>query len=102
QSFVHDHKTNGKIMSLVPEIKHGVLLLFTMTILKTAQAQEHPVYVDHHKPIAARVGDLLSRLTLEEKVSLVHANGHFSTAGVPRLGIPDLFMDDGPLGVREE
>ena len=46
--------------------------------------------------------DLLSRLTLEEKVSLVHGNGHFSTAGVPRLGIPDLTMDDGPLGVREE
>jgi len=89
-------------MSLVPEIKHCVFLLFTITILKTTQAQEHPLYIDNSKPVEARVEDLLSRLTLDEKVSLVHANTHFSTAGVPRLGIPDLIMDDGPLGVREE
>ena len=89
-------------MSLVPEIKHCVFLLFTMTLLKTAQAQERPLYIDNTKPIEARVEDLLSRLTQEEKVSLVHANGSFTTAGVPRLGIPDLIMDDGPLGVREE
>ena len=89
-------------MRLVPELKHCVLLLFTMTILKTTQAQEPALYLDNKKPIEARVEDLLSRLTLEEKVLLVHANGPFSTAGVPRLGIPDLIMDDGPLGVREE
>ncbi len=89
-------------MSLVPEIKHCLFLLFAMTILKTTQAQEPPLYLDNKKPVDARVGDLLSRLTLEEKVLLVHANGPFSTAGVPRLGIPDLVMDDGPLGVREE
>ena len=89
-------------MRLVPELKHCVLLLFTMTILKTTQAQEPALYPDNKKPIEARVEDLLSRLTLEEKVLLVHANGPFSTAGVPRLGIPDLIMDDGPLGVREE
>ena len=89
-------------MSLVPEIKHCVILLFTTTIIQTTQAQERPLYLDSTKPIEARVEDLLSRLTLEEKVSLVHANANFSTAGVPRLGIPDLIMDDGPLGVREE
>ena len=89
-------------MRLIPEIKHCFFLLSAMTILKTAQAQEPPLYLDKNKPVEARVEDLLSRLTLEEKVSLVHANGHFSTAGVPRLGVPDLVMDDGPLGVREE
>ena len=89
-------------MSLVPEMKRCVFLLFTMTILQTAQAQERPLYIDNTKPIEARVEDLLSRLTLEEKVSLVHANDNFSTAGVPRLGIPETQMDDGPLGVREE
>ena len=46
--------------------------------------------------------DLLSKLTLEEKDSLIYANSTFSTAGVPRLGIPELWMDDGPMGVREE
>jgi beta-glucosidase len=54
------------------------------------------------QPLESRVQNLLSRLTLEEKVSLVHAKSTFSVAGVPRLGIPDLRMDDGPMGVRQE
>jgi len=67
-----------------------------------AGAQEQPAYLDDSKPIDARVEDLLSRLTLEEKVSLVHADSMFATPGVPRLGIAKLSMSDGPLGVREE
>ncbi len=93
-------------MSLMSKIKHRSLPLFAASVLAAgagnAGAQERPLYLDGAKPVEARVEDLLSRLTLEEKVSLVHANAHFSTAGVPRLGIPDLIMDDGPLGVREE
>ena len=89
-------------MSLPPEIKYCVSLLFALAVMQTAQAQQRPLYLDSNQPVEVRVGDLLSRLTLEEKVSLVHANGHFSTAGVPRLGIPETIMDDGPLGVREE
>jgi beta-glucosidase len=46
--------------------------------------------------------DLLARLTLEEKIALLHADSKFSTAGAPRLGIPKLWMSDGPHGVREE
>ncbi len=46
--------------------------------------------------------DLLARLTLEEKIALLHGDAKFSTAGVPRLGIPKLWMSDGPHGVREE
>jgi len=93
-------------MRLMSKIKHRIIPLFALSVLTAgsgnAGAQERPLYLDGTKPVEARVGDLLSRLTLEEKVSLVHANAHFSTAGVPRLGIPDLIMDDGPLGVREE
>jgi Fibronectin type III-like domain len=45
---------------------------------------------------------LVGRLTLEEKVGLVHANGKFRAGGVERLGVPYLWTADGPQGVREE
>ena len=93
-------------MSLMSKIKHRTIPLFALGVLAagsgTTAAQERPLYLDGAKTVGARVEDLLSRLTLEEKVSLVHANTRFSTAGVPRLGIPGLKMSDGPLGVREE
>lgn len=50
----------------------------------------------------ARVDDALARLTLEEKVKLCHAQSKFSSPGVRRLGIPELWMSDGPHGVRAE
>lgn len=50
----------------------------------------------------AEINALLSQLTLEEKIGMLHGNSMFSTGAVPRLGIPELKMADGPLGVREE
>lgn len=61
-----------------------------------AQAQK----VD--KQTDARIKSLISQLTLDEKLSMLHAGSKFSTGAVPRLGIPALTTDDGPLGVREE
>ena len=65
----------------------------------TAQAAV-PVYLDRTKPIEDRVEDALSRMTTEEKIAIIHAQSKFSSAGVPRLGIPELWTDDGPHGVR--
>lgn len=54
-----------------------------------------PVYLDDSKPIEERVEDALSRMTVEEKVSMTHAQSKFSSPGVARLGIPEFWMTDG-------
>ncbi|EXY16633.1 glycosyl hydrolase family 3 C-terminal domain protein [Bacteroides fragilis str. 2-F-2  len=68
----------------------------------TVQAQSLPVYLDDSKPIEDRIEDALSRITVEEKVALIHAQSKFSSPGVARLGIPEFWMTDGPHGIRPE
>lgn len=50
----------------------------------------------------AEIDKLISQMTLEEKIGMLHGNSMFANSGVKRLGIPELKMADGPLGVREE
>ena len=68
----------------------------------TVQAQSLPVYLDDSTPIEDRIEDALSRITVEEKVALIHAQSKFSSPGVARLGIPEFWMTDGPHGIRPE
>ncbi len=70
--------------------------------LNPLKAQQTPAYLDDTQPIEVRIKDALSRMTLEEKVKLCTAQSKFSSHGVPRLGIPEIWMSDGPHGVREE
>ncbi|MBW1764762.1 MAG: DUF4434 domain-containing protein, partial [Deltaproteobacteria bacterium] len=56
-----------------------------------------PSYKNPALPTETRVNDLLSRMTLAEKVDLVSGEG-FMTKGNIRLGLPRIVMTDGPLG----
>ena len=75
-------------------------MLLALTL--TGRAEPVPVYLDPTQPLEQRVEDLLGRLTLEEKISLLHGDSKFTTAAIPRLGIPRRWLDDGPHGVRED
>ena len=68
----------------------------------SAAAQGMPVYLDETKPIEERVEDALKRMTLDEKIAVIHAQSKFSSPGVKRLGIPEFWTDDGPHGVRPD
>ncbi len=61
-----------------------------------------PVYLDETKSVEQRIEDALSRMTLDEKIAVIHAQSKFSSPGVKRLGFPDLWTDDGPHGVRPD
>lgn len=50
--------------------------------------------------IEAKATELLGQMTLEEKIAMIHGNTTFTSTGVPRLGIRDFVMSDGPHGVR--
>jgi beta-glucosidase len=52
--------------------------------------------------IERQIDALMEQMTLEEKVSLCHAGSKFAVAAIPRLGIPEFWMSDGPHGVRHE
>ena len=75
--------------------------MFSLVLGLSSQAQT-PVYLDDTKLIEERIEDALSRMTLEEKIAMIHAQSKFSSPGVERLGIPDVWMTDGPHGIRPE
>lgn len=49
-----------------------------------------------------KIEKLISQLTLQEKIGMIHGDGFFKTKGVERLGIPPFKTSDGPRGVRKD
>ena len=94
---MNTYSKNIKIMKKT--ITTAFVAAFTATV---ALAQSVPVYLDATKPIEQRVEDALKRMTLDEKIAVIHAQSKFSSPGVARLGMPDFWTDDGPHGVRPD
>ena len=86
-------------------MKRIIILAAVALVLSACCSQskfDGPTYLNPNAPIEERVEDALSRMTLEEKVGMTTAQSKFSSRGVPRLGIPEVWHTDGPHGIRPE
>jgi len=69
---------------------------------KNPPLQQSPSQQPRSESVEQNVEAMLDKLSLEEKVSLVHASGKFHINAIERVGIPEMWLSDGPHGVRHQ
>ncbi len=80
----------------------NIIMAWVLLCTLCLTAQNVPTYLDGSKSVEQRVQDALSRMTVAEKIAIIHAQSKFSAPGVPRLGIPGIWCTDGPHGIRPD
>jgi len=84
-------------------MKHSTFKITALLLFVFAMSSHQQIARAQFKPAnEEKINALVKKMTLEEKVRMLHGNSSFTSAGVPRLGIPELVMSDGPHGVRTE
>lgn len=79
-------------------MKKLIVLAAGMALLWSCAQKEQPIA----KSTEEKIDSLISLMTIEEKVAMIHSESSFASGGVARLGIPHWVMSDGPHGVRKE
>ena len=92
---LHLHLENNEMMKYV-------YIIVSLVLAAAPAMAQTPVYLDETRPVGERIEDALGRMTLEEKIAVIHARSKFSSPGVARLGIPEIWTTDGPHGIRPE
>ena len=77
-------------------MKKLLFVIFLLTLISTNQLLAQNNSMDN------KIEEIIKQLTLKEKLDMCHAQSKFSSKGVARLGIPEIWMSDGPHGVRAE
>ena len=97
------------------EMKYNKLQIDGFSFIDRNNNNKLDLYEDNRESLESRANDLLSKLTLEEKIHLLKGSGIKSALGIssdgipgavgtivptPRLGLPEIYLSDGPAGLR--